>query len=34
MGCQMLVEGPGMWSTDEVEGNIQLQKRMSGGAPY
>ncbi len=34
MGCQMLVEGPGHVPLDEVEGNIQLQKRMSGGAPY
>jgi phosphomethylpyrimidine synthase len=34
MGCQMFVEGPGHVPLDEVEGNIQLQKRMSGGAPY
>jgi 5-hydroxybenzimidazole synthase len=34
MGCQMLVEGPGHVPLDEVEGNIKLQKRMSGGAPY
>jgi 5-hydroxybenzimidazole synthase len=34
MGCQMLVEGPGHVPLDEVEGNIRLQKRMSGGAPY
>ena len=34
MGCQMLVEGPGHVPLDEIEGNIQLQKRMSGGAPY
>lgn len=34
MGCQMLVEGPGHVPLDEVAGNIQLQKRMSGGAPY
>ncbi|AMV73409.1 phosphomethylpyrimidine synthase ThiC [Desulfuromonas carbonis] len=34
MGCQMLVEGPGHVPLDEVKGNIQLQKRMSGGAPY
>ncbi|MCM0081085.1 phosphomethylpyrimidine synthase ThiC [Geomonas sp. Red32] len=34
MGCQMLVEGPGHVPLDEVQGNIQLQKRMSGGAPY
>lgn len=34
MGCQMLVEGPGHVPLDEIEGNIQLQKRMSNGAPY
>jgi 5-hydroxybenzimidazole synthase len=34
MGCQMLVEGPGHVPLDEIEGNIRLQKRMSGGAPY
>ncbi len=34
MGCQMMVEGPGHVPLDEIEGNIQLQKRMSGGAPY
>lgn len=34
MGCQMLVEGPGHVPLDEIEANIKLQKRMSGGAPY
>jgi len=34
MGCQMLVEGPGHMPLDEIETNIRLQKRMSGGAPY
>jgi phosphomethylpyrimidine synthase len=34
MGCQMLVEGPGHVPLDEIAGNIQLQKRMSGDAPY
>ncbi|MGD0584792.1 MAG: phosphomethylpyrimidine synthase ThiC [Oryzomonas sp.] len=34
LGCQMLVEGPGHVPLDEIEGNIKLQKRMSGGAPY
>lgn len=34
MGCQMMVEGPGHVPLDEIEGNIQLQKRMSGEAPY
>ncbi len=33
-GCQMLVEGPGHVPLEEIEGNIQLQKRMSGDAPY
>jgi phosphomethylpyrimidine synthase len=30
----MLVEGPGHVPLDEIQGNIQLQKRMSGEAPY
>jgi len=34
IGCQMLVEGPGHVPLDEIEGNIKLQKRMSGDAPY
>ena len=34
LGCQMLVEGPGHVPLDEIEGNIKLQKRMSGDAPY
>jgi 5-hydroxybenzimidazole synthase len=34
MGCQMIVEGPGHVPLDEIEGNIMLEKRMSGGAPY
>ncbi|GAB4249021.1 MAG: phosphomethylpyrimidine synthase ThiC [Thermoleophilia bacterium] len=34
MGCQMMVEGPGHVPLHEIEGNIQLQKRMSGDAPY
>ena len=34
MGCQMMVEGPGHVPLDEIEANIILQKRMSGGAPY
>lgn len=33
-GCQMMVEGPGHVPLDEIEGNIMLQKRMSGNAPY
>lgn len=34
MGCQMMVEGPGHVPLDEIGGNIMLEKRMSGGAPY
>lgn len=34
MGCQMMVEGPGHVPLDEIEGNIMLEKQMSGGAPY
>jgi len=34
MGCQTMVEGPGHVPLDEIEANIILEKRMSGGAPY
>ncbi|MBR9980813.1 MAG: phosphomethylpyrimidine synthase ThiC [Desulfatitalea sp.] len=34
MGCQTMVEGPGHVPLDEIAGNIMLQKRMSGHAPY
>jgi phosphomethylpyrimidine synthase len=34
MGCQMMVEGPGHVPLDEIAANIQLEKRMSGNAPY
>ena len=34
MGCQMMVEGPGHVPLDEIEGNVMLEKRMSGNAPY
>ncbi|TKB07135.1 phosphomethylpyrimidine synthase ThiC [Desulforhopalus sp. IMCC35007] len=34
MGCQMMVEGPGHVPMDEIQGNIMLEKAMSGGAPY
>lgn len=34
MGCQTMVEGPGHVPLDEIESNIQLQKKMSGDAPY
>jgi len=34
IGCQMMVDGPGHVPLDEIEGNIMLEKRMSGNAPY
>ncbi len=34
MGCQTMVEGPGHVPLDEIAGNIMLEKRMSGQAPY
>ena len=34
MGCQMMVEGPGHVPLNEIAGNIMLEKRMSGNAPY
>jgi phosphomethylpyrimidine synthase len=34
LGCQMMVEGPGHVPLDEIEANILIEKRMSGGAPY
>lgn len=34
MGCQTMVEGPGHVPLDEISGNIMLEKRMSGNAPY
>ncbi|NOX33110.1 MAG: phosphomethylpyrimidine synthase ThiC [Deltaproteobacteria bacterium] len=34
LGCQMMVEGPGHVPLDEIKGNIMLEKRMSGNAPY
>ena len=34
LGCQMMVEGPGHVPLDEIAGNIMLEKRMSGNAPY
>ncbi|RMD80643.1 MAG: phosphomethylpyrimidine synthase ThiC [Lentisphaerae bacterium] len=34
MGCQTMVEGPGHVPLDEIAGNIMLEKRMSGEAPY
>ncbi|MEN8190897.1 MAG: phosphomethylpyrimidine synthase ThiC [Thermodesulfobacteriota bacterium] len=34
MGCQTMVEGPGHIPLNEIAGNIMLEKRMSGNAPY
>ncbi len=34
MGCQTMVEGPGHIPIDEIEANVILEKRMSGGAPF
>ncbi|OQX13205.1 MAG: phosphomethylpyrimidine synthase [Desulfobulbaceae bacterium A2] len=34
LGCQVMVEGPGHVPLDEIAGNIMLEKRMSGNAPY
>ncbi|MBU1405490.1 MAG: phosphomethylpyrimidine synthase ThiC [Proteobacteria bacterium] len=34
LGCQVMVEGPGHVPLDEIEGNIMLEKKMSGKAPY
>jgi len=34
MGCQTMVEGPGHVPLDEIAGNVMLEKRMSGNAPY
>jgi len=34
LGCQVMVEGPGHVPLDEIAGNIMLEKRMSGRAPY
>jgi len=34
MGCQTMVEGPGHIPIDEIEANVILEKRMSGGSPF
>jgi len=34
MGCQTMCEGPGHLPLDDIETNVKLQKRMSGGAPF
>jgi phosphomethylpyrimidine synthase len=34
MGCQTMVEGPGHIPINEIEANIIMEKKMSGGAPF
>jgi phosphomethylpyrimidine synthase len=34
MGCQTMVEGPGHIPINEIEANIILEKKMSGGSPF
>lgn len=34
MGCQTMVEGPGHIPINELEANVILQKKMSGGSPF
>jgi phosphomethylpyrimidine synthase len=34
MGCQTMVEGPGHIPINEIEANVILAKKMSGGAPF
>ncbi len=33
-GCQVMIEGPGHVPLDQVEANVQLEKRICGGAPF
>lgn len=33
-GCQVMIEGPGHVPLDQVQTNVQLQKRLCGGAPF
>src|SRR5208283_2772973 len=33
-GCQTMVEGPGHVPINEIEANIMLEKKMSGGSPF
>ncbi len=33
-GCQTMVEGPGHIPINEIEANIIMEKKMSGGAPF
>jgi phosphomethylpyrimidine synthase len=33
-GCQVMIEGPGHVPLDQVDANVQLEKRLCGGAPF
>lgn len=33
-GCQTMVEGPGHVPIDEIEANVIMEKKMSGGSPF
>lgn len=33
-GCQVMIEGPGHVQLDQVHANVQLEKRLCGGAPF
>jgi phosphomethylpyrimidine synthase len=33
-GCQVMIEGPGHVPLDQVEANVQLEKRLCGDAPF
>jgi phosphomethylpyrimidine synthase len=33
-GCQVMIEGPGHVPLDQVKMNVELQKRLCGGAPF
>jgi phosphomethylpyrimidine synthase len=33
-GCQVMIEGPGHVPLDQIAANVQLEKRLCGGAPF
>ena len=33
-GCQVMIEGPGHVQLDQIQANVQLEKRLCGGAPF
>src|SRR6202007_2277290 len=33
-GVQVMIEGPGHVPLDQIEANVQLEKRICGGAPF